>query len=187
MFLRRKYVFYLYTYNFYYFTFYHFLPFWLFAFARHSSAKKAHYHNKPAFCWFLASSTIISIIIDDYTKVAKISEVKYQRVLLKESLNFTGIISNVGGFDITSCNINIRITNSPSTLQALTPDLFKQPDRSFLDFFKIKKKEFKISTINENFTIGERLKAKSARPFSLYIRYPTTFKDPKVNYTLTCH
>ena len=139
------------------------------------------------FAGFFASSTIISIIIDDYTKVAKISEVKYQRVLLKESLNFTGIISNVGGFDITSCNINIRITNSPSTLQALTPDLFKQPDRSFLDFFKIKKKEFKISTINENFTIGERLKAKSARPFSLYIRYPTTFKDPKVNYTLTCH
>lgn len=139
------------------------------------------------FAGFLASSTIISLIIDDYTKVAKISEVKYQRVLLKESLNFTGIISNVGGFDITSCNINIRITNSPSTLQALTPDLFKQPDRSFLDFFKIKKKEFKISTINENFTIGERLKAKSARPFSLYIRYPTTFKDPKVNYTLTCH
>ena len=139
------------------------------------------------FAGFLASSTIISIIIDDYTKVAKISEVKYQRVLLKESLNFTGIISNVGGFDITSCNINIRITNSPSTLQALTPDLFKQPDRSFLDFFKIKKKEFKISTINENFTIGERLKAKSARPFSLYIRYPTTFKDPKVNSTLTCH
>ena len=139
------------------------------------------------FAGFLASSTIISISIDDYTKVAKISEVKYQRVLLKESLNFTGIISNVGGFDITSCNINIRITNSPSTLQALTPDLFKQPDRSFLDFFKIKKKEFKISTINENFTIGERLKAKSARPFSLYVRYPTTFKDPKVNYTLTCH
>ena len=139
------------------------------------------------FAGFLASSTIISIIIDDYTKVAKISEVKYQRVLLKESLNFTGIISNVGGFDSTSCNINIRITNSPSTLQALTPDLFKQPDRSFLDFFKIKKKEFKISTINENFTIGERLKAKSARPFSLYVRYPTTFKDPKVNYTLTCH
>lgn len=139
------------------------------------------------FAGFLASSTIISLIIDDYTKVAKISEVKYQRVLLKESLNFTGIISNVGGFDITSCNINIRITNSPSTLQALTPDLFKQPDRSFLDFFKIKKKEFKISTINENFTIGDRLKAKSARPFSLYIRYPTTFKDPKVNYTLTCH
>ena len=139
------------------------------------------------FAGFLASSTIISFIIDDYTKIAKISEVKYQRVLLKESLNFTGIISNVGGFDITSCNINIRITNSPSTLQALTPDLFKQPDRSFLDFFKIQKKEFKISTINENFTIGERLKAKSARPFSLYIRYPTTFKDPKVNYTLTCH
>ena len=139
------------------------------------------------FAGFLASSTIISFIIDDYTKVAKISEVKYQRVLLKESLNFTGIISNVGGFDITSCNINIRITNSPSTLQALTPNLFKQPDRSFLDFFKIKKKEFKISTINENFTIGERLKAKSARPFSLYVRYPTTLKDPKVNYTLTCH
>ena len=137
------------------------------------------------FAGFLASSTIISFIIDDYTKIAKISEVKYQHVLLKESINFTGIISNVGGFDITSCNINIRITNSPSA--ALTPDLFKQEDRSFLDFFKIQKKEFKISTINENFTIGERLKAKSARPFSLYIRYPTTFKDPKVNYTLTCH
>ena len=137
------------------------------------------------FAGFLASSAIISFIIDDYTKIAKISEVKYQHVLLKESINFTGIISNVGGFDITSCNINIRITNSPSA--ALTPDLFIQQDRSFLDFFKIKKKEFKISTINENFTIGERLKAKSARPFSLYIRYPTTFKDPKVNYTLTCH
>lgn len=137
------------------------------------------------FAGFLASSAIISFIIDDYTKIAKISEVKYQHVLLKESINFTGIISNVGGFDITSCNINIRITNSPSA--ALTPDLFIQQDRSFLDFFKIKKKEFKISTINENFTIGERLKAKSARPFSLYIRYPTTFKYPKVNYTLTCH
>ena len=137
------------------------------------------------FAGFLASSTIISFIIDDYTKIAKISEVKYQHVLLKESINFTGIISNVGGFDITSCNINIRITNSPSA--ALTPDLVIQQDRSFLDFVKIKKKEFKISTINENFTIGERLKAKSARPFSLYIRYPTTFKDPKVNYTLTCH
>nr|WP_321432115.1 DUF2393 family protein [uncultured Campylobacter sp.] len=137
------------------------------------------------FAGFLASSAIASFIIDDYTKIAKISEVKYEPVLLKESIKFTGIISNVGGFDITSCNINIRITNSP--IAALTPDLFKQQDRSFLDFFKIKKKEFKISTINENFTIGEKLKAKSARPFSLYVRYPTTFKDPKVNYTLTCH
>lgn len=178
-----------------YFTYIHiifiillFIIFWLFGFLllrNTARLKKLIITISLLFAGFLASSTIISFIIDDYTKIAKISEVKYQHVLLKESINFTGIISNVGGFDITSCNINIRITNSPSA--ALTPDLFIQQDRSFLDFFKIQKKEFKISTINENFTIGERLKAKSARPFSLYIRYPTTFKDPKVNYTLTCH
>lgn len=178
-----------------YFTYIHiifivllFIIFWLFGFLLlrgTTRLKKLIITISLLFAGFLASSAIISFIIDDYTKIAKISEVKYQHVLLKESINFTGIISNVGGFDITSCNINIRITNSPSA--ALTPDLFIQQDRSFLDFFKIKKKEFKISTINENFTIGERLKAKSARPFSLYIRYPTTFKDPKVNYTLTCH
>lgn len=139
------------------------------------------------FVGFLGSSAIACLIIDDYTKVARISEVQYNRVILNESLNFTGIITNVGGFDITSCTINVRITNSPSKLAALSPDLFVQKDWSFWDIFKIKKKEFKISTINQDFTIGERLLAHSARPFSLYVRYPTTFVDPKVNYTLTCH
>lgn len=180
-----------------YFTYIHiifiiilFIVFCLFGFLLLRNAtelKKVVITVSTLFAGFLGSSAIASLIIDDYTKIARISEVKYEHVLLKESLNFTGIISNVGGFDITSCNINIRITNSPSALSALTPDLFKQPDRSFWDFFKIKKKEFKISTINEDFTIGERLHARTARPFSLYVRYPTTFKDPKVNYTLTCH
>lgn len=138
------------------------------------------------FVSFLACSALACITLDEYTKVAKITNLQYKRVLVNESMQFSGIVSNVGGFDISYCKLNVRLTNSPSRLQALTPDLFQQQGGFWENFFKKQKKPI-ISTVNEDFEIAQDLKANSARPFSVYIRYPTTFVEPKVNYTIICH
>lgn len=138
------------------------------------------------FVSFIACSALACVTLDEYTKVAKITNLEYKRVLINESMQFSGVISNVGGFDILYCSLNVRLTNSPSRLQALSPDLFKQEGGFWKNFFK-KQKQPIISTVKEDFEIAQNLKANSARPFSVFVRYPTTFVDPKVNYTISCH
>lgn len=134
-----------------------------------------------------ALSIVVScFLIDEYTKVAKINNIKYTRILTSESLNFTGILHNDGNFDIGYCTLNVKLTMRAMRRDELPADLFEQKGGFWDNFFK-SRKQAQISSVSQDFTIGENLVAKSARPFSVYVRYPTRFGEPKVNYTLTCH
>lgn len=137
-------------------------------------------------CGFALSSVIACVIIDDYTKKAKISNVRYTKVRMNESMQLSGTITNVGGFDITSCTLNVRLINSISKASLLKPELFEQKGGFWENFFK-RKKQTQISTIEQDFTIAPNLLANTGRQFSITVRYPTTFNDPKINYKLSCH
>lgn len=125
------------------------------------------------------------LLLDEYLKVAKISNVKYTRVLMNESMQISAIITNVGNFDISSCTLSVRLANRPAKLDNIKAEYFEQKGGFWENFFR-KRKTFEVSAVKEEFTIGENLVAKSARPFSVFVRYPTTFTEPKITYNLSC-
>lgn len=134
---------------------------------------------------YLLVAVLTCFFIDEYTKKAVITNLKYTRILMNESMQISGIITNVGGYDISSCTMDVRVINSPSRLEGLSPDLFAP--KGFWETFLMKRRKFEISTVEESFKIAKGLKAGSARPFSVSVRYPTKFIDPSINHTLVCH
>ena len=137
------------------------------------------------FVGYIVISVLGCLVLDDSLKKAKITGEQYTKVLVSESLQFSGIITNVSDFDIMSCTLKVRLGNRVTKAANLRPEYFEQKGTFWENFFK-RNKQFEVSVVKQDFTIGENLRAKSARPFSVFIRYPTTFSDPKVTYSLSC-
>lgn len=137
------------------------------------------------FMLYLLIAVMACFFIDEYTKKAVISNIKYTRILMNESMQISGVITNVGNFDIRSCTLNVRVINSPSKLEGLKPDLFVP--KSSWETFLMKRRKFEISTVEESFVIGQGLKAGLARPFSVSVRYSPKFVSPSVSHFLSCH
>ncbi|OCS12291.1 hypothetical protein CFTD6690_01915 [Campylobacter fetus subsp. testudinum] len=116
-------------------------------------------------------SILAMLIIDEYTKIAKIIQLDQNRVLINESIVFTGAIKNTGSHTITSCKFNIKLVNSPA--------------RGFFEIFK--RNDTQLSTQSASFTIGHSLKAGETRSFSVSMDYPAHFRSPSVYHTLSCH
>lgn len=133
----------------------------------------------------IGTCVLVCLVLDDSLKTAKITGEQYTRVLVSESLQFSGIITNTGNFDIMGCKLKVRLGNKVTKAANLRPEFFEQRGGFWENFFK-RNKQFEISVVKQDFTIGQDLAAKSARPFSVFIRFPTTFADPKVTYTLSC-
>ena len=137
------------------------------------------------FVGYIVISVLGCLVLDDSLKTAKITGEQYTRVLVSESLQFSGIITNTGNFDIMGCKLKVRLGNKVTKAANLRPEFFEQRGGFWENFFK-RNKQFEVSVVKQDFTIGQDLAAKSARPFSVFIRFPTTFADPKVTYTLSC-
>lgn len=137
------------------------------------------------FTLYIIIAILACFFIDEYTKKATVTNIKHTRILMNESMQISGIITNIGKFDISSCTLNVRIINSPSKLEGLTPDLFVP--KSSWDTFLMKRRKFQVSTVEESFTIGKGLKAGLARPFSVSVRYSPKFVSPSISHSLSCH
>ncbi|AJB44950.1 DUF2393 family protein [Campylobacter fetus] len=128
-------------------------------------------------------SILAMLIIDEYTKIAKIIQLDQNRVLINESIVFTGAIKNTGSHTITSCKFNIKLVNSPVEKGKLDPTIFQT--RGFFEIFK--RNDTQLSTQSASFTIGHSLKAGETRSFSVSMDYPAHFRSPSVYHTLSCH
>ncbi|PPB55594.1 hypothetical protein CDQ74_06460 [Campylobacter hyointestinalis subsp. hyointestinalis] len=121
--------------------------------------------------------------IDQYTKKARIENLNYDRVLLNESMVFFGTIRNIGDYTITSCTLEMKLTNSPVEKGVLDGNIFKQ--KGFLDTLKSKPEA--RSSVEMEFKIGTNLKPSESRAFSVSLPYPATFRTPTYHYKLYCH
>ncbi|ANE35348.1 putative DUF2393 domain protein [Campylobacter iguaniorum] len=130
-------------------------------------------------------SIFMMLIIDQYTKKAKVLDLSHERILINETIVFSGKVQNIGGFDITSCTLEIKLVNAPMEKGKLDGSIFKQ-ERGFFDVFK-SSKPVERSTVEMEFKIAQDLKAGETRPFSVYMPYPASFRAPSFYHKIYCH
>ena len=128
---------------------------------------------------------VISIFgLDEYTKVARLENVSHQKVLINESLVYSGQIRNIGGFTIGKCKLEVEIF-SDRVGEAGSTALFT-PKSIFGDFFTNTKENDENAPVSKTFVIAENLKKGELRNFSVSMRFPTGLKKPTIRHELTC-
>lgn len=148
--------------------------------------------SKTALSYVILNAILMAVFLilgmllsDQYTKKAQILNLKTTRVFMNETLRISGELLNIGGYDITFCNIKIKLVNSPTNLQDIDPDLFK-PKTLWENFFKPRKKS-SVSTVETEHKVDGILKAGQKVPFSFSMTYPAKFKQPRIHHTISCH
>lgn len=138
------------------------------------------------FANFLVVSTLAvfsMLVLDKYTKKARIENFSQRRVLRNETIVFTGKIRNIGKFTIGKCKLEIRLVNNPITSKKLgSSDVFKPT--TGLDFAT---KQGKASTVKKIFVIAKGLKSKELKNFSVSMPYPAYFAKASAHHYLRCH
>lgn len=131
----------------------------------------------------MATLTIFTmLVLDKYTKKAKIENLKQQRILRNETISFKGQIRNIGKFKIAKCILEVKLVNNPLTAKRLGgSDVFKP--RSGLDFAS---KDPKPSTVSKKFIIATSLKPKELRNFSVNMPFPPYFSKASTYQYLRC-
>lgn len=127
-------------------------------------------------------SIFTMLVLDKYTKKARIENLTQKRVLRNETITFKGKIRNIGSFTIGKCVLEVKLVNNPTTSRTLGgSDLFKPS--SGLDFLS---KNPKPSTVSKNFLIATSLKSKELRNFSVNMPFPPYFSKASTHQYLRC-
>lgn len=138
------------------------------------------------FANFLVVTTLAvfsMLVLDKYTKKARIENLNQKRVLMNETIVFSGQIRNIGRFKIGKCNLEVKLVNNPITSKKLgSSDVFK-PTAGF----EFMKKNSKSSTVKKVFTIAKGLKPKELKNFSVSMPYPPYFSKASAHHYLRCH
>ena len=128
------------------------------------------------------------VILEKYTKKAKILNVTQRRVLLNETLVLKGRVKNIGKFKINYCKLEIKLVNN-----GLNEKKTQQKGTTFfksggLDVFGSKEKNKRPNTIKATKVIVKNgLLPGRSKNFSTVIPYPPYFRNTYLNYKLYCH
>jgi hypothetical protein len=124
------------------------------------------------------------IILEKYTKKAKLLDVVQRRVLINETLVLKGRVKNIGKFKINYCKLEIKLVNN-GWGGGIQKGAFFKPGG--LDIFGSKDKESRPNTVKVSKIIVRNLYPGQIKNFSAVIPYPPYFKNTYLNYKLYCH
>ena len=126
------------------------------------------------------------IVLEKYTKKAKILNVAQRRVLLNETLVLKGRVKNIGKFKINYCKLEIKLVNNGWGGRVQKGAFFKPGG---LEIFGSKDKEKKRpNTIKvTKVIIKDGLLPGEIKNFSTVMPYPPYFRNTYLNYKLYCH
>jgi len=121
------------------------------------------------------------LILDKYTKKAKVVNYSTHRNYNKESVSIVGRIKNTGKFYISYCTLDLRIVNKVK----YKGGKFMYKTSSASDLFKSKgyKKNFFTTSVRAI----EDLKPKLSKSFRVVVKIPSHFDNPKYFLHLVCH
>ena len=141
----------------------------------------------PAILTNFFAMTILTAFVfyalDKYTKVATLEHMLVKKILINESFSISGQIRNTGSFTISTCSLEVKLSNE--SIESGGVPIF-QPKSAFDNLFKWEKDTNTIET-TKTFVIAEDLYKDEMRNFSVYMRYPPSYAKPKVRYELLCH
>ena len=126
------------------------------------------------------------IILEKYTKKAKILDLTQRRVLLSEILVLKGRVKNIGKFNSNYCKLEIKLTsNELGEKKAQKGTFFKSGG---LDIFGSKDEKGQTNIVEATrIIIKDGLSPGEIKSFSAIIPYPSYFKNTYLNYKLYCH
>ncbi len=183
--------------NFPYFTILHWLDIVfflvLFIFLVIISVKAAGNNTKLLLSMIFASFLVTTfsavlglVILEKYTKKAKLLDVEQRRVLLNETLVLKGRVKNIGKFKINYCKLEIKLVNNGWGGKITKGTFFKSGGLSI--FGSKNKAEKKPNTVKATrIIINDGLLPGEIKNFSAVMPYPPYFKNTYLNYKLYCH
>ena len=122
------------------------------------------------------------LILDKYTKKAKILNYTTQRNYNKESVTIRGTIKNIGKFKISYCTLDIKVVNKVIHKKGTK---FMYKTSSVGDMFK--SRGYKKNFLQDSIRAVEDLKPRLSKSFSKSIKLPSHFQNPKYFLHLVCH
>ncbi len=134
-----------------------------------------------SFLLTLTATVISLIVLDKYTKKAKILTYKTQRDMAHESVIVRGILQNVGSFEIGYCTLEVTVSN---TSRGGRMSSFFSPTKSF-DFMKGIGN--KVNSITSEEDVAKNLSPGEKKKFYVTVRFPGYFENPKYRLKLYCH
>jgi hypothetical protein len=148
--------------------------------------------NRPKIFWSMifANTLVMTMlmvfampVLDKYTKQARIENLTQKRILMTESITFSGQVRNTGSFSIGKCKLEVKLVNNPLTSGKLTGSQVFRPTSGF----KYGPDEGeKSSTVVKDFVIASDLKPGELRNFSISMPYPPHFQRTTPFTTLKC-
>lgn len=126
------------------------------------------------------------LVLDKYTKIARLENVTQKRILMNESITLTGKIRNIGNFSIGKCKLEVKLVNNALTGGNVSGSSVFKPNSGF-DFLFKSKENSRPSTVIQEFIIAKKFKKGELRNFSVSMKYPPYFQKPFMRYKLYCH
>lgn len=123
--------------------------------------------------------------LDKFTKVASLEHVVIKKILINESFSISGQIRNIGKFDISTCTLEVKLSNDSLEKGGSEGPLFVP--KSALDNLLKWERDMSVIETTKDFVIAENLHKGEMRNFSVLMRYPPSFARPSVRYELYCH
>ncbi|NPA12044.1 MAG: DUF2393 domain-containing protein [Epsilonproteobacteria bacterium] len=126
------------------------------------------------------------LILEKYTKKAKLLDVKQRRVLINETLVLKGRVKNIGKFKINYCKLEIKLVNNGWGKSTQKGAFFKSGGLSIFGSKKSEKQRPNVVKATR-IIIKDGLNPGEFKMFSAVIPYPPYFKNTYLRYKLYCH
>jgi hypothetical protein len=126
------------------------------------------------------------VVLEKYTKKAKLLDVQQRRVLINETLVLKGKVKNIGKFKINYCKLDIKLVNNGWGGKFTKGTFFKPGGLKLFGSKEDKKKKPNVVKATR-YIITDGLKPGEIKNFSAVIPYPPYFKNTFLRYKLYCH
>jgi len=117
------------------------------------------------------------VVVDKYTKIAKLYKLNNKRILQQEKIMYSGIVKNEGNHKIGKVIFEIKLVNKGMATGNVKGGSFYKAT-GFFDFFKGgSNKLYKPQQITQEFVVATNLKPGQAKAFRVYFDYPPYFRS----------
>ncbi|WP_310442042.1 DUF2393 family protein [Sulfurimonas sp.] len=125
------------------------------------------------FVLYIIIAGISMVVVDKYTKTAKLYRLENKRNLSTEKIMYSGVVRNEGDYEIGEVVLEIKLVNGGSDTGSVKSGMFFKPS-GFTGLFS---SGVKPQQITEEFVVAKNLKPKQSQDFIVYLDYPPYFRS----------
>lgn len=125
------------------------------------------------FVLYIVMAGISVVIVDKYTKTAKLYKMENKRNFNSEKIMYSGVVKNEGNHEIGEVVLEIKLVNGGGDTGDVKSGMFFKPS-SFTGFFS---SGVRPQQVTQEFVVAKNLKPNQSQDFIVYLDYPPYFKS----------